>query len=169
MSAEEHKDALLDRAKSAVSEDEYNKDVKAVRTELKKRDPKILPRNLPWISEYVYLVGVCSLKTKDALRIVGRSRGHYCQHITKNPIVVEYISDLKKSSIEEYGDDMRSLISKSLQTLETIIDDADTDATRLKAIEMVLKRFNLITDKHEVELSGSLQLPTINIVTEKNE
>jgi hypothetical protein len=159
------KDVLEEKAKEAVSEAEKKETINNIR----KRFAELYPGEtiLPWVGEYIYLHVYCCMKVHDARNVVKKSNGGHWKYVTNKPNVMAFMQMLKEERSQEFGADIFTLQKKAIRSLEGILDNADTDSTRLKAIEMILKKFKVIDDKPDSTIN--LNLPTIEIVTKRQD
>ena len=75
------------------------------------------------------------------------------------------VTKLKLEFVDSYKTRLMGLVDDAFKTYSSLINTADRDSVRLKASEQILKSHGILTDKQEIELSGEVSMPAINIVS----
>lgn len=148
---------LIDKANLAIELDEIKKEIKAAGIKLNKK--------CDWFPAYVYGVVYNGLSITGISQLLSISRNTI--HINLTQKMKDFVLEQKEQRIVHFKQKTYQLIGKSIKTLEDLIENADSDNTKLRAAELILKKFDIISDNQKIELSGKIDLPTINIVTEK--
>ena len=116
------------------------------------------------MKRYIHLFVYGGKNQKESAEILGIGRSTAIDNIDDN--IKEYIDDKKSVQITHIGHKLYNLADKSIKSLEELISDPDTqDATKLRAVEMILKYLNVVTDKQQVEHSGEVKTPIKIIFT----
>lgn len=128
--------------------------------ELKNRYPdKKIPS---WMKNYIYGYVYEQKTLKQLSQELNLSRTTIYNYVDED--IKKYIDELKDLLFDQYEHKVYTLIDSSLETLEQLVRSADSDATRLKAIELVLKKYGIFTDTQKVEIDIN-KLPILEIVT----
>ena len=140
-------------------------DIKDIAKEVKKLYPG--KKVKPWFPKYVNLTVFNNKTVTDCSKILGISRTAIYDNIDAE--LKEYIQQKKDERFAEYNQVAYSLVDESLKALTELIKNSENDSVRLKAAEIVLKKFDIISDKQNLNITGKLELPIISVVTEYRE
>ena len=138
----------------------HKKSIADIRLDLKNRYEKEYPY---WAAEYILSQVYHKGTMTELANRIGVARTTLYNHLDQN--ITEYIDELKTNQIQQYEHMTYNLIEKALKVYDTSLNDAKNPQVRLKAAEMILKKFGIVEEKQKVEHSGQIMLPTINIVS----
>lgn len=145
--------------------DDFKEKVKLIRKEMKDLTTIIHPIT-PAVIKFVCLWLYGGHTRLEATSISKVSTGKL-SIILAEPAVKTYIDGKKEEIEEQHITSMAGLIEKAIEVLYISLDEKSPQI-RLKAAELVLKRYGLLTEQKKIELSGSLALPEIKIITERS-
>ena len=153
-------DELLNIAEETV-------EINEIKKMLKNEGVKIRTVNT-WLPKYVYMTVYGAKETQLKMaREFEVSRNTLWKYSTEEG-VENVVNELKMRQFKKYELKMYSFLNESLDSLMDIIKNSTNDSARLRAVEIMLKKFNIWDDKQKVELSG-IQVPIINIITDIND
>lgn len=115
-----------------------------------------------WMKHYIHGYVYEQKTLKDLSEQLGVSRNTIYKYVDED--IKKYIEELKDSLFDQYEHKVYTLIDQSLESLQELVKSADTDATRLKAIELVLKKYGIFSDTQKVEIDIN-KLPVLEITT----
>jgi len=129
--------------------------VKKIRADLYERTPD--KKRPPYIPLYIYCMGYLRLTQEDACKSIGKTATTVQKYIDSD--VLDVLEDIKLERLRELGDRIQGLTTYAVDKLEQLVQESDRDSTSLKAAEMILKQYNLISNIAKVEHSGKLEIP----------
>jgi len=141
------------------------KDVLTIKKELKERFPEV--KYPSYVAEYILFVILGGLNLAEVAKMVGKDRRTIEARIDNN--IKLYIEEQKNYKINQIHLKMYSFLDKAIQVYEDLLENSKNDAFRLKAAKTVLKKFGIVEDKTQLEHSGAIKLPIVNIVGTKSE
>ena len=124
-------------------------------------------KNYPnWIKDLIVDIAYTGLNNTELSKKYNKTRSTVSKYRNDENVQQE-VDKLKQEFIDQYRSKLYSLISDSYKTIQEIIKTGDTDSTRLKAAERILKETNIFREEtKKIEHSGSIATPIINITTE---
>ena len=151
----EPEDTLLKLTINAANLDTVEKMLKEKGIKLKKINS--------WVPKYIIIEAYHKMTDTAMIDMFNIASGTLYKYAKDVEEVKDIIKTLKDEKFAEYEEKMSLLVNKSITALDDLIDSADTDSTRLKAAELILKKYNLISDKQNIELNGKLDIPSLII------
>jgi hypothetical protein len=91
---------------------------------------------------------------------------HTVYKYSSDDLVKREVERLQAEVTRAHQSRIISLLEDAYKVYEDLLQGADTDATRLKAAETIFKSVGVLVDKQEIKHSGSIDMPTINIVSQ---
>ncbi|OQY40930.1 MAG: hypothetical protein B6229_00405 [Spirochaetaceae bacterium 4572_7] len=155
---------LLTKAEYAKQTAFQKKDIKSIKADLEKRYEKKYPF---WVAEYILAMVYHKETMVSIAERIGVARTTLYHRIDSD--IQDYIDELKTEQIKHYDHKVFNLLDSAIEVYTDLLADADTDSTRLRAAEMILKKFGVVEEKQEIKHSGKIDLPVINIFSEKND
>lgn len=145
------------------------KQIEAKIKEVRKHIREILPgsntkvsKDMPrFLVTWIFL----GVTAEEAGRRIGQKRQNMSSFIYSNEPLKKYVEELKQEIRDGQNEVLSGLINKALTAVEDSLDKSVHASVRLKAAELVLKRYDILTDSQKVEVSGKIDLPIINIVS----
>lgn len=111
-----------------------------------------------WVKDLISDLAYTKLTAFDLADKYNKSSSRI-YHYKEDPNIIQEVERLKAELIDEYKQKASILIESAFKAYEDLIKSADTDATRLKAAEQILKNFGIISEKQQIEHSGEIKLP----------
>lgn len=145
---------LLKKAEDAQEAAFQKKDIKTIKADLEKRYKKKYPY---WVAEYI-LAMVYHKETMASLaKRIGVARTTLYHRVDDD--IQDYIDELKTEQIKQYDHKIYNLVDDAIKVYVDVLKNADTDATRVRAAEMILKKFGVLEDKQEIKHTGNISIP----------
>jgi len=131
---------------------------------------KIKGKNCPnWTERFIAARAFSNVSIKEFAKSENITPKTVYNKLYEERWIQETIEKKKSEQAIVFKHELRLLISDAINVYKELIKKADRDSTRLKAAETILKEFKLIDETKKVELSGEVTMPTINIVSKKEE
>ena len=70
-----------------------------------------------------------------------------------NPDIKQEIARLRREYIDEMRESVTSMLDDALQVYRDLLKKSDVDSTRLKAASDILKHFEILVDKKEIDIN----------------
>lgn len=119
----------------------------------------------PYMAVYIYERAYSNLSFNSIMEIVGKKESTIRNNIDDN--IKQLIADLKDEAFMDLKESIKDYVPAALDTFIDLMKNGQKESVRLKAAETLLKTFGIVEEKAKVELSGSIELPTVNVITEK--